>query len=118
MKALSVRQPWASLIASGQKTIEIRSWSTRHRGELAIVASKGLSREGVAQWNIREPRGAVVCVVELTSVRPWRAGDELRALSDGIGCFSWELRLLYRTQHVPTVGRLSLFDIEAPPRAA
>lgn len=38
MKALTVRQPWASLIAAGVKTIETRSWSTRYRGPLAIHA--------------------------------------------------------------------------------
>ena len=38
MKALTIRQPWASLIAAGVKTIETRSWSTRYRGPLAIHA--------------------------------------------------------------------------------
>lgn len=115
MKALSVRQPWATLIAQGKKTIEIRSWPTRHRGPLAIVASKSISRDGVAQWGIREPRGVVVCVVDVLEVRPWRAGDDARALSDGAGCYSWELRVLYQTQHVPQLGRLSLFEIPTPP---
>lgn len=39
MKALTVRQPWATLIAIGAKTIETRSWSTMYRGELAIHAA-------------------------------------------------------------------------------
>lgn len=40
MKALTIRQPWASLIAHGVKTIETRSWSTEYRGPLAIHAGK------------------------------------------------------------------------------
>lgn len=40
MKTLSVLQPWASLIATGAKKIETRSWSTKYRGPLAIHASK------------------------------------------------------------------------------
>lgn len=40
MKAITVRQPWASLIAAGVKTIETRSWSTKYRGPLAIHAGK------------------------------------------------------------------------------
>ena len=40
MKTLTIRQPWASLIAVGVKTIETRSWSTRYRGPLAIHAGK------------------------------------------------------------------------------
>lgn len=38
MKAISLLQPWASLI--GVKLIETRSWSTKYRGPLAIHASK------------------------------------------------------------------------------
>ena len=40
MRALTIRQPWASLIAAGVKTIETRSWSTKYRGPLAIHAGK------------------------------------------------------------------------------
>lgn len=40
MKALTLWQPWATLIAIGAKTIETRSWSTNHRGPLAIHAAK------------------------------------------------------------------------------
>lgn len=41
MKALTLTQPWASLIAFGYKHIETRSWSTSYRGLLAIHAAKG-----------------------------------------------------------------------------
>ncbi|MEO6583240.1 MAG: ASCH domain-containing protein [Ferruginibacter sp.] len=41
MYALSLLQPWASLVVMGVKTIETRSWSTRHRGPLLIHASLG-----------------------------------------------------------------------------
>jgi hypothetical protein len=40
MKALSVKQPWADLIASGQKTIETRNWYTPYRGNILICSSK------------------------------------------------------------------------------
>jgi activating signal cointegrator 1 len=40
MKALSIIQPWASLIALGAKKIETRVWPTNYRGKLAIHASK------------------------------------------------------------------------------
>ncbi len=38
MKALTILQPWASLIACGAKKIETRSWATKYRGPLAIHA--------------------------------------------------------------------------------
>jgi hypothetical protein len=40
MKALTLWQPWASLMMGGFKTIETRSWNTDHRGWLAIHAAK------------------------------------------------------------------------------
>lgn len=42
MKVLSIKEPWATLIASKQKYIETRSWKTSYRGELYIHASKKL----------------------------------------------------------------------------
>lgn len=41
MKAVSLIQPWATLVAIRAKHIETRSWRTSYRGPLAIHASKG-----------------------------------------------------------------------------
>jgi len=43
MKALTILQPWASLLACGAKKIETRSWKTNYRGKIAIHA--GLSQK-------------------------------------------------------------------------
>lgn len=40
MKALTLIQPWATLIALGEKRIETRSWRTNYRGTIAIHAGK------------------------------------------------------------------------------
>lgn len=40
MKALTIIQPWATLIASGHKMNETRSWKTNYRGEVLIHAGK------------------------------------------------------------------------------
>ena len=39
MKALSIKQPWASLIALGIKDIENRTWKTHFRGRIFIHAT-------------------------------------------------------------------------------
>jgi hypothetical protein len=39
MKLLSIRQPWASLVALGYKSYETRDWSTSYRGPVIIHAS-------------------------------------------------------------------------------
>jgi hypothetical protein len=38
MKAITIIQPWATLIALGEKKFETRSWTTKYRGPLAIHA--------------------------------------------------------------------------------
>lgn len=45
MKAITLWQPWASLVAIGIKTIETRSWGVPHRGPLAIHAAKRWDEE-------------------------------------------------------------------------
>jgi len=40
MKALTIHQPWANLIAHGAKQYETRSWRTNYHGRIAIHASK------------------------------------------------------------------------------
>lgn len=40
MKAITVIQPWATLLATGKKHIETRSWKTNYRGEILIHAGK------------------------------------------------------------------------------
>jgi hypothetical protein len=39
MKVLSIKEPFATLISNGKKTIETRSWKTKYRGEIYIHAS-------------------------------------------------------------------------------
>lgn len=51
MKALTLHEPWASLIACGIKTIETRDWPTKYRGPLAIHAAKRkMDHVGMALW--------------------------------------------------------------------
>ncbi len=77
-RALTVRQPWASLIALGIKTIETRSWRTSYRGDLAIHAGQHEpSRDDLLLINgsdsrssIGLPLGAVVAVTRLVDCIP------------------------------------------------
>lgn len=66
IKALTISQPYASLIASGEKWVENRRWPTKYRGPLAIHAGKGkqyLNTEELKEY----PTGCVIAVVELTA---------------------------------------------------
>jgi hypothetical protein len=48
MKALTLTQPWATLVAIGAKRIETRDWITYYRGEIAIHAAKGYPKDARA----------------------------------------------------------------------
>lgn len=54
-KALTLHQPWASLVAIGAKTIETRSWATPYRGELWIhsAARLPLGEQHLGPWITR-----------------------------------------------------------------
>lgn len=95
MRALSLVQPWATLIMVGEKRIETRSWGTSHKGKLAIHASAGkpkYAREFCQEPEVEEilerhgldwetlPRGVVVGTTEVltcTGISRW-TGEVLR----------------------------------------
>lgn len=101
MKAISIRQPWANKIASGEKAVETRSWPTDHRGELLIVSSK---RPPIP------PAGCALAIVRVVDCRPITR-------SDGSPAYSWELELVRRLLPFPVRGKLGLYDVEIPPEA-
>lgn len=125
MKALTLWQPWASLVAMGEKRIETRCWSTSYRGELAIHAAarrpKGLGESqfhsdfqrelsdvlrcltrGVPRVVDRLPRGSVLCIVKLVSIEETSRVREIlceRELLFGNyedGRFAWNLQMVER----------------------
>lgn len=56
MKVLTIRQPYASLIALGVKTIETRSWSTAYRGPLVFHAAARRPTMDIAGYSCHEER--------------------------------------------------------------
>lgn len=60
MKALTLTQPWATLVAIGAKRIETRGWKTDYRGPLAIHAAKGWTEEMVKLSMRGEPFHSVL----------------------------------------------------------
>lgn len=76
--ALSVWQPWAYLIVSGQKTVELRSWPTNHRGDVVIHASRRVDEAAVSYFGFdveQWPTGVALGVVQLVDVVTWTRQD-------------------------------------------
>jgi hypothetical protein len=64
--ALTISQPYASLISDGKKWVENRRWATRYRGPLAIHAGSGtqyLTKKQLADY----PTGHVIAVANLVA---------------------------------------------------
>lgn len=76
LKAITIKQPWATLIALGEKQYETRSWYTKYRGKMAIHAGKSVDKKACQLPEIKKalkkhsidqlPTGAVIAIVELT----------------------------------------------------
>ncbi|HAB67373.1 MAG TPA: hypothetical protein DCE23_08400 [Firmicutes bacterium] len=68
MKVLTLKQPWASLVANGYKVYEFRSWKTKYRGEILIHAGCGVDKEWlekVKDYGIDFPKKKILCKVVL-----------------------------------------------------
>lgn len=120
MKALSVKNPHAHRIATGEKTLEIRSWPTRHRGPVLICVSGRPDRQAMAAASASRlagdgrhlPAGVMLCIVDVVGCRPMTAEDAKAACTEFIpGHFAWELANVRAVKPVPIKGRLMLFTV-------
>jgi uncharacterized protein (UPF0264 family) len=84
--ALSLKQPWAALVASGRKTVEIRKWATARRGRVLIHAARVPDRRPEA-WAGLPPElgeaarlvGGIVGAADLTDCQPYRTLSQFTA---------------------------------------
>jgi activating signal cointegrator 1 len=141
MKAITLTQPWATLVALGEKKIETRSWACYYPGPLAIHAAKAYKKCEYAAL-MQEQRfidaiggNHVVlgCVIAITSVtRCVRMGEtgypsrddstliplftpkEMAFGHYAPGRFAWILGPVQRIKPVPAVGHQLLWDWDAP----
>lgn len=68
LKVLTLRQPWATLVAEGIKRYEFRSWKTKYRGKVLIHAGTGIDEEDMKKYknmNLEFPSRKILAVVEI-----------------------------------------------------
>lgn len=69
MKALTIKEPWASLIVNGYKKYEFRSWKTNYRGKILIHAGLSHEKENIKKfecYNLDYKRGYIIGEAQLT----------------------------------------------------
>ncbi|QDP86052.1 ASCH domain-containing protein [Chryseobacterium sp. SNU WT5] len=136
MKALSIKQPWASLIAHGIKDIENRTWKTNFRGRIYIHASgtkvlNGLRVLTEEQYVIAQkiflengfdkfsdlPVSAIIgeveivdCVINHSSI--WAEETELPEQLGNQCIWNWVLAnpILYKNPILNVKGKLSFWE--------
>ena len=82
MKCLSVCQPFAELIIQGKKTIELRKWNTKFRGEFLVHAAKNILEDDCKRMKISPKTvttGAIIGKVNLVDVKKYDSDKELKA---------------------------------------
>ena len=80
MKCLSVSQPFADLIISGKKTIELRSWNTNFRGEFLIHSPIKIRTEDCKRLKISKQlkTGVILGKAEIYEVKPYKTTNEIK----------------------------------------
>jgi hypothetical protein len=116
--AITIRQPWASLIMAGVKEIENRSWPTQYRGPLIIHAGKATDPEGVQRFGHLLPdplpAGVALGTVDLVDC----AYDAYTGYDEHAEPGFWHFVLTdpqaFQTP-IPIRGRLGLWPMEVTP---
>ncbi len=69
MKAITIKQPWATLIAEGYKEYEFRIWKTKYRGDILIHAGKGIDKKAMERFKhlgLEYPIGKIIAKATIT----------------------------------------------------
>ena len=127
MKVITIKQPFASLIAEDIKEYEFRTWKTKYRGELLIHAGKGIDKKAMKKfekYNLEYPSGCIIAKATLTDCI--EIDDEARIFlkdknplvySNVINNKEWKgyafrLENIEKIRPIPVNGKLSFWNYE------
>lgn len=128
MKVITVKQPFATLIAEGLKEYEFRTWRTKFRGDILIHAGKGIDKKAMERYkhlNLDYPSGKIVAKATITDCVyvDDKLKDELQVKdplvyygilqkdSDWDG-YGFKLENIEKIEPIEINGKLSLWDYD------
>lgn len=126
MKAITIKEPWATLIAEGYKEYEFRTWKTNFRGEILIHAGKGVDRAAMKRFqhlNLKYSKGAIIAKATITDCV--KVDDELKKFlnkkdplvykniieSEDYRGFGFKLENVEKVEPVEKNGRLGIWNV-------
>ena len=127
MKVITIKQPFASMIAAGIKEYEFRTWKTKYRGEILIHAGKGIDKKAMKKfegYGLDYPSGCIIAKAVLSECI--EVDDEFRSVlskknptvySSIIKHTEWEgyafqLDKIEKMEPIPVKGKLSIWEYE------
>mgnify|MGYP002856027707 CR=1 FL=1 len=126
MKVITIKQPWATLIAEGYKKYEFRTWRTKFRGEILIHAGKSVDKKAMQRFkylNLEYPLGKIIAKAVVTDCVV--VDDKLRKslfevdqnVYKGIQDSTWngygiKLENVEKIKEILVNGKLSLWDYD------
>ena len=125
MKALTIKQPWASLIIEGYKKYEFRSWKTNYRGKILIHSGLSLEKdmkERFKDYDLDYKLGYIIGEAEIVDciLVDKEFNDSLRNInpivygrSNHVENYAWKLENIKKyDKPIPCKGKLGLWNYE------
>jgi predicted transcriptional regulator len=125
LKCLSISQPFADLVISGKKTIELRNWNTNFRGEFLVHAPLKIRVEDSKRLKIKKKfvTGAIIGKVQLYDVKKYNSIKEIKSdqkfhfaskkFQNKTFGFMLKNPKSFRIP-IPWKGQLGFFDVDVP----
>ena len=129
MKAITIKQPWATLIAEGYKEYEFRTWKTKYRGDILIHVGKGIDKKAMERFkhlNLEYPVGQIITKAIITDCV--KVDDRLRDVlakkdpivykgvinktSNDWDGYGFKLENIEKINPIEVNGKLSLWDYD------
>jgi len=125
MKAITIKEPWATLIAEGYKEYEFRTWKTNYRGDILIHTGKSFDKNLIEKFTNRKLKYSPGYIIAKATITDCILVDETlkkRLLKKDPEVYSnlkrkrtknlyaFKLENVKRIDKIPAKGKLSLWD--------
>lgn len=126
MKVITLKQPFASLVAEGYKEYEFRTWKTKYRGDILIHAGKGIDKNAMKRYtnlNLEYPSGVIIAKATLTDCI--KVDEEFKSNikndkndiyhnvtkeNSTYSGYAFKLEKITKIKNIPINGKLSLWE--------